>query len=94
MTALTVKEVSEERRVSFSIFNPAIGDVDHHDHADNAYDDNADKNDRADNHDNNDDHHDHDDADDDNAAHDCHDDAIMTMLIMTTTMNLMLMIML
>ena len=47
MTALTVKEVSEERRVSFSIFNPAIGDVDHHDHADNAYDDNADHNDHV-----------------------------------------------
>ena len=47
MTALTVKEVSEERRVSFSIFNPAFSqsadhcdNADHHDALD--HDDNAD----------------------------------------------------
>ena len=50
MTALTVKEVSEERRVSFSIFNPAFQQSD--DHCNNAHDQNYDNADHD-----SDDHH-------------------------------------
>ena len=43
MTALTVKDVSDERRVSFSIFNPAFQQSDDHcDSADADDDDNVD----------------------------------------------------